>query len=429
MKPPQHPRLLGFFTLVFSLLAVAGCATIADHSEELPTISPASSTPGDDRIPLLLVSLDGFRWDFLNRGVTPHLQAIADRGVRAEKLIPSFPTKTFPNHYTIVTGLYPGHHGIIANNMWDDGLGSFSLSNREAVRDGRWYGGEPIWVTAERQGLLTAPFFWPGSEAAIGGTRPTFWKAFDDNFPNQERIDQIFAWLNLPTDQRPTLLTLYFSDIDHAAHRYGPDNQVELNAALAGIDETIGSLVSGLEERNLTERLNLLIVSDHGMATNPADQQIFLDDYTELDAVRVIDWTPILTVEPIDGDVESLYGRLAGAHPHLKVYRREELPERFHYKDNPRVPSLVAVADDGWRITTRGWLKRHPDATGGGEHGYDNQLDSMGAIFIAAGPGLRSGVSVPPIANIHLYELMCHLLDLEPAPSDGDIETLRGLLR
>ncbi len=404
-----------FFIVMVALLAAA-CT---------PAVPPAPSVPlGQQRV--ILISLDGFRADYLDRGRSPNLKRLADRGVRAEWLTPAFPTKTFPNHYTIVTGLYPEHHGVVANSMRDPALGSFRMSDSIAVRDARWWGGEPIWVTAERQGKRAAAFFWPGSEAPIGGIRATRWMRFDDTFPNAARIDSVLTWASLPEETAPVITTLYYSDVDHAGHDAGPD-AAATDSAIMRVDSMIGRLVDGLAARALTDRVNILVVSDHGMAPTPADKLIVLDDHIALADVEVVDWTPVGMLIPRPGKDDEVFAKLKSASPHLQVYRKHEVPARFHFNVHLRITPLVLVADEGWSITSRnrvaGWRARSAG------HGWDNELTSMRAIFVAAGPAFRVGQRVPAFQNIHVYPLMTHILGLTAAPMDGSLDSVRVLLR
>ena len=395
-----------------------GCATLRENR-------PAA---GSYR-PVILVSFDGYRWDYTERVPTPHFDAMAARGVRAGRLIPAFPTKTFPNHYTIVTGLYPGTHGLVANNIWDpDREVRFGLSRRDQVADGRWYGGEPVWVTAEKAGLVTSPHFWPGSEAEIGGMRPTYAGAYDGSIPDEERIDMLLRRLAQAEETRPVFATLYFSFVDDAGHRYDPDGSPEVSAAIARADELLGRLVAGLESLGLGDHAELVVVSDHGMSSNARDRAIFLDELIDLESVRVVDWSPVASIWPREeAHTEEIYDSLR-ADPHLSVYRRGEAPERWRYRESPRIPPILAVADDGWVITTRRRFPGQPREYPAGSHGYDNALTSMGALFLATGPSFGSGVVVDEIENIHLYELLCHLLEIEPAPNQGSLAALSGLL-
>jgi len=380
---------------------------------------------------LILVSFDGWRWDYFDRTKTPNLHALAARGVRSEGLIPSFPSKTFPNHYTIVTGLYPEHHGIVSNNMWDDAIGEKFTMSGATAKDPRWWGGEPLWVTAIKQGQRASSMFWPGAEVEIRGVRPTEWMPFDDDFPNADRVKQVLTWLSEPEAQRPQFITLYFSDVDTVGHTDGPNSQATLDAA-ERLDAHLGDLIAGIKTRGLADQANIVIVSDHGMSQQSVDRKIFLDDYVDLSTVTVVDWSPVLHIAPKTGTVDELYKKLKGRHPELEVYRRDELPEYLHFAGSPRIQPITAIAADGWGITT--WAKfdeakaKNDKHLSGGEHGYDGRYLSMHGLFVAAGPGVRQGVVVPEVENIHIYELMCRMLGLKPAKNDGDDRLVRQVL-
>ena len=377
---------------------------------------------------ILLISFDAFRWDYPEKADTPNLDFLIKTGVRAKSLIPCFPTKTFPNHYSIVTGLYPANHGIIANNMYDPKMDErFSLGNRDAVRDSRWWGGEPIWVTAEKQGLVTAAFFWPGTETKIKNIQPKYWFPYDGSVPNEQRVDQVLKWLDLPEAKRPQFITIYFSHLDDVGHRANPDSK-EVSEAIHHVDVLLGRLIDGLKTRNIFNKINLIIVSDHGMAATSRDKIIFLDDYIDISDVDVLEWTPFLALNP-KHDSETIYDRLNKAHPHLKIFRKEELPDRFHYKNNRRIPAIIGLADEGWSISTHSYVDERPHYGEGGNHGYDPALKSMGATFIARGPAFKSGLVVEPFLNIHLYELMTAILNLPPAPNDGSLDSVRVMLQ
>jgi len=378
---------------------------------------------------VLLISVDGFRWDYFQKADTPNLDKLIEEGVKAESLKPVFPSKTFPNHYTIVTGLYPEHHGIVSNRMYDPNMNAyFSLGDRNAVSDGRWYGGEPLWVTAEKQNVISATYFWPGSEAEIEGIRPSYWKEYNGRTPNSERISQILKWLELPEEKRPRFLTLYFSDTDNAGHRYGPDSP-EVVEAIRKIDQNMGELIAGLKARDWFDKINIIITSDHGMTATSKDRVIFLDNYISLDDVDVIDWSPVLALRPKEGKLEAVYQALKNANSHLAVYKKEEIPERFHYRDNPRITPIIAIADEGWSITSHDYYSERPERYDGGAHGYDNELKSMQGIFIARGPAFKSGLKVPTFMNIHIYEMIAHILDIKPAPNDGSLDSVKVMLR
>ncbi|HEX6162931.1 MAG TPA: ectonucleotide pyrophosphatase/phosphodiesterase [Vicinamibacterales bacterium] len=382
---------------------------------------------------LILISIDGFRWDYLDRFRPPTLGELAKSGVRADGLIPEFPSKTFPNHYTIVTGLRLARHGIISNNMRDANIaGEFSLSNRQVQQDPRWWGGEPIWNTAEQQGLKAGAMFWPGSEAVINGRQATYWMPFDDDMPNSARVNRVLGWLKLPEGQRPSFLTLYFSDVDSAGHRSGPDS-ADVQDAVQRVDSEIGNLVAGVKAAGLADHVHYVIVSDHGMAGVSPERTIVLDEFIDVEQVEVVDWSPVLALTPKDGDVEKLYAALKGKHPSLDVYRSSELPAELRLAGHPRLPPVIGIAKEGWSITSRRNLRRWVEdkirSLARGEHGYDPRVQSMHGLFIANGPRLRSGLRVAAFENVHIYELMCAILGLQPAKNDGDPAVTRDMLR
>ena len=376
---------------------------------------------------VILVSLDGFRWDYLGRAPTPNLDRLIARGVRARWMTPVFPTLTFPNHYTIVTGLYPEHHGIVGNRFVDPTGTRFAYTDTVAVRDPRWWGGEPVWVTAERQGVHAGTHFWPGSEAVIGGVQPSFTKRYDGTVPNASRVQTLLSWLDLPGDRRPRFLTLYLSDADDAGHRNGPDAP-EMLGAIRAVDSAVGLLVRGLERRRILGRVNIVVVSDHGMAPTSPQRLVYVEDYVDTARVDLIQSGALVMVSPRDGAVDRLYEALRRA-PHVAFFRRADLPARLHYSSNPRIAPIVGLVDEGWEFTTHGAISRRQGGFDGGEHGYDSALPSMRAIFIAAGPAFRRGYVAEPFQNIHVYELICAVLGLRPAPNDGSLDSVRVMLR
>lgn len=405
------------------LLVVAVAAGCAVRSSRQPAPPPPV---------VILISFDGWRWDYHTKAPAPHLERLMARGARAEGLIPSFPSKTFPNHYSIVTGLYPGRHGIVANNIKDVATGrTFSLGRQDEVRDPMWWGGEPIWVSVQRRGRIAASMFWPGSEAPIGGMRPRYWNAFDDSYPEQERINQVLRWLDLPLAERPSFITIYFNDTDDAGHDAGPDSPA-VRAAITRMDGYLGQLVEGLDARGLTAGVNLIVVSDHGMVSVSSDRVVVLDDYISIDDVDVVDINPTLGLFPRPGREDEVHRALAAAHPRLRVYRREDTPEHWHYRDHPRIPPIVGVVDEGWQVLTRDTVERIRTgrvATPGGQHGYDPTAVSMQGLFVAAGPAFKPGATVPAFENVHAYSLLANVLGIPAAVNDGDPVVARSLLR
>lgn len=358
----------------------------------------------------------------------PNLERVIARGVRAEWMIPSFPTKTFPNFYTIVTGLYPGHHGVVSNNIFDAATGRrFSLARRQEVQDAMWWGGEPIWVTTARAGQRSATMFWPGSEAPIGGAHAAYWLPFDDRMPGGERVARVLQWLDLPAGQRPTFLTLYFEQVDNAGHRA---DSTQIDSALLQVDRWLGDLLDGLNSRSIAGRVNVVVLSDHGMSTTSRERTIVLDDYISPDDVEVVDLSPTIGLNPKAGKEDAVYAGLQRA-PHVRVYRKRDSPERWHFRNHARIPAIVGVVDEGWQLLRRSAVEaidagKRLRVTG--EHGHDPQDPSMRALFVGAGPAFREGVVVPPFENVSLYNVFARILGVTPAPNDGDRAVVDRLL-
>ncbi|UXI67078.1 ectonucleotide pyrophosphatase/phosphodiesterase [Tahibacter amnicola] len=385
-----------------------------------------ASAPAD---PLLLISIDGFRADYLDRGVTPHLSALAATGVRAEGLRPSFPSLTFPNHYTLVTGLYPDHHGIVHNVIDDAANGRhFVYNNARTTADPAWWGGEPIWVGAERQGIRSATMFWPGSDVAIAGVRPSFWRPFSRSVTPDERVDAVLEWLSLPEDQRPRFITLYFEQVDRAGHDVGPDSP-DLGQALRQIDAAIGRLFDELDRRGLRGRLNTVVVSDHGQAPSSPQQVMTIDDEIDINRIEPVTVGVVAGFRPRPGQQHYADSTLLAPHPHRQCWRKSEIPTRLHYGRNERIPPIVCVAAEGWVFATRAWEDRHAAGHSRGEHGYDPALPSMRALFLAQGPAFKARQVIPVFDNIDVYPLLTHLLKMQPARHDGTLATLAGILR
>jgi X-X-X-Leu-X-X-Gly heptad repeat protein len=380
---------------------------------------------------VILVSLDGFRYDYPQRYQAKHLLEMAARGASApEGMLPPYPSITFPSHYTMITGLYPEHHGIIANTFYDPARKEVygGGSDPKAVSDGTWYGGTPLWVLAEKQGMRSASFFWVGSEADIQKTRPTYYLKFDGTFPNGKRVEQVLAWLRLPPEQRPHFITLYFGDTDAAGHRFGPDSP-QVADAVHELDNQIGKLVDGIKQLNLP--VDLIVVADHGMA-NVKGAPIVLDQYglkTGLFEQIVRD----RLYPKSDAAAQQAYEELHGKSDKFLVYRRALVPPELHYDSNPREGDPVVVATGPYFITATTNLQG-PERVPVGAHGYDpTKVPEMKAIFFAAGPDIRSGVKVPPFENVDIYPFIAKILGLDitklpTGPIDGTLAPLQSIL-
>jgi predicted AlkP superfamily pyrophosphatase or phosphodiesterase len=405
------------FLLLLGLLFVAALSA-----------SPAEARPVHRPPALILISIDGFRPDYLDRDITPNLSALARDGVRGS-IHPSFPSLTFPNHYTLVTGLRPEHHGIVDNTFEDPALSDkpFSMYSKDLVTDRRWWDqGEPLWVTARNQGLNTATMFWPGSEAPIHGVRPNEWKPFDKKMPSAARVDQVLAWLAAPPATRPRFVTLYFDIVDTAGHHGGPGSQ-EANKAIADVDTAIGRLVSGLKSQG-QEDTNIIVVADHGMADVGPDRVVYLDDLLPVSSFRAVAVGPVASIVPTPGHEAEVEGALLGDHDHFACWRKGLIPKRFHYGDNPRIPPIVCLAQTSWVVVTHARTAEHPVQLGGA-HGFDPTALEMQAVFVAHGPAFRRGVTLAAVDNVDIYPLMARVLHVRPRPNDGNLSEVIGVLR
>lgn len=400
-------------------LALAACA-----GKTPPPAAPAASVAAPAN-PVILISVDGLRADYLGRGITPNISALAKRGVTTPAMRPSFPSLTFPNHYTLVTGMRPDRHGIVNNTMDDAELGRFALSLKEAVGDARWWNqAEPIWVTAERAGIPTATMFWPGSDAAIRGVRPRNWLPFDGSMPEAKRVDQVLAWLDIMP--QAGFATLYFDTVDHDGHDFGPDSP-QVNKAVAEVDRQIGRLLAGLQARGITA--NIVLVADHGMAQVSDDRRIFLQDIIDPGAVKLVAGGAMASINFVPGKEAAARAALLKAHAHMTCWEKANIPAALHYGRNPRVPAIICAAEPGWMI----WMSPpRPDQQMralGGMHGYDPRDPSMAATFVAAGPAFRSGVVLPTFDNVDVHPMLLRLLGLPAMATDGNPRTLAPALR
>ncbi len=400
------------------LLGLAGCADVSLSSQ---AASVAREAP-----PFILVSIDGFRADYLERGLSPNLNTLAKEGA-VGAMRPSFPSITFPNHYTLVTGKVPDRNGIVANNMTDARRPGeiFKMSNKAAVRDAFWWDeAAPMWNTAMAAGKKVGVNGWPGSEAPIGGMRPTYYTVFDHDKTDDARVDQILAWMDLPADQRPSVYLLYFNVVDTVGHDFGP-NSPEVDAAITDVDEAIGRLRIGLKARGVDP--NLVIVADHGMAAISKDRAYFLEDYLPAGSYEALMTGAEAMLNPTKGHEADLDKLTHMTFPHMKCWHKANIPVRYsHYGHNPRVAEIVCLADVGWLVADS-----HANGIGykGGAHGYDQTAKDMAAVFIANGPSIKAGVQLKPFDNVDVYALEMKLMGLKPEPNDGKLSPLKPALR
>lgn len=387
-------------------------------------------TAGQNRTYSILISFDGFRWDYSNRGLTPNLDFIKNNGVSALSLKPSFPSKTFPNHYTIVTGLYPQNHGIIANNFINPINGKiYKIGDTSAVRDPEWYKGEAIWETAKRQGVKTASYFWPGSEVNQVSRRPDYYEKYEHLKDYNLRIEGVLNWLKLTYSERPELITMYFDAADTYGHNFGPDSK-EVNLAIMKLDSLIGKLFEGLKNINLIDSTNIIIVSDHGMTDISSDNIINIEEMLTGIDCAYWDMGPVMYLLPDKNLKEKVYSALKKSEKHFKIYKKSEMPDYFHFSDSYIIPELILVAEPGWSLVTNKDLKRYSSNYSGGNHGYDNNYLDMHGIFLAIGPDFKEGYKTGTLNNVDIYPLLADILNLFPNQKiDGKLESIKFILK
>ena len=388
----------------------------------------APQTRSSTYSPLILISIDGYRADYLARGQSPALAALAASGVRAEALRPAFPTLTFPNHYTIVTGLYPDHHGIVNNRMVDPAIAiPFVYKDAATIDNAAWWGGEPLWVSVEKQGGHAATVFWPGSDVAIDGVRPEHWLHFDITLSSEARVAQALAWLDLPEPQRPAFVTIYFDEVDRTSHTFGPGS-AQTDAAVARVDAALAQLLDGLKQRGLADTANLVILSDHGQALAGADKVEVLDRTIDLKDVDLVATGVLAGLAAKPGHEAEVERALLAPHDHMRCWKKSAVPARLHYGSNPRIPPLLCLANDGWIINTQKFMDHPNRHISLGEHGYDNEDPAMRALFVAHGPAFKRGLVVPEFDNVDIYPLLAAILRIKPAPNDGDFSVVKPIL-
>jgi len=305
----------------------------------------------------------------------------------------------------------------------------FTISNPEVVLDGKWWEGQPIWVTAEKQNQKAATYFWVGSESEIQETRPSYYEQYNSSAPHNGRVDKVVSWLKMAKADRPTFLSLYFSIVDSEGHAHGPDSP-EVEDAIEEVDRAMGRLISALKAENIFDELNIIVVSDHGMVKTDAQKVVYIDDYINLSDVSITDWYPVLGIWPSNGvSLDTLYNQLHGKHPELDIYKKEDLPEEFGYNSHRRIPPILGVLSESWAATDRAYYPNIVDRLNeGATHGYLPGLSSQHGIFLAHGPAFKSGTTLPAVKNVDIYELMCHILDLTPAPNDGSLDPFSSIL-
>lgn len=376
---------------------------------------------------VLLISLDGFRWDYLNRGLTPNIQSVIDEGVHAISLRPVFPSKTFPNHISIVTGMYPENHGIISNGFENPFSGDYyTIGNNEQTKNAEWYLGEAVWETLERNNITTASYFWPGTPLNLEYRTPSYFENYEHNRPYKTRIEGIINWLRLPEEKRPHFMTFYFHDTDSYGHEFGP-NSPELNKSIQRVDTLIGLVRQRINDIGMANKVNIIIVSDHGMTEVSPEKSINVDTILAGMEYKLHGSGPVMMVET--DDKETVYNKLKANEEYFKVYTKNKIPEYFHYSKHPFIHDIILVAEINWSLVDNAGLEKYGPYKGG-THGFEKDLIDMHGIFVAAGPLFREGFRTGTLWNIDIYPLICSMFKIEPRSNiDGSLERIGFILK
>ncbi|XP_037100831.1 ectonucleotide pyrophosphatase/phosphodiesterase family member 5 isoform X1 [Syngnathus acus] len=385
-----------------------------------PLVSPQGLT---ERPKLLLVSFDGFRWDYVNRVPTPNFHVLMQEGVTVEQVKNVYITKTLPNHYSLVTGLYAETHGIVANDMFDPVLNrSFSMETESLYESQWWEQAVPLWVTIQKSGGRSGAAMWPGSDVKIHGIFPTRYLPYNASVAFETRVEHLIKWFSAPDQEAVDFGILYWEEPDESGHDFGPESS-QMDGVIADVDEKLGFLLNELKKAGLYKKVNLVVTSDHGMTQLFPNKIIELDEYVSRDLYTLVDKSPVVAILPKEGKLDEVYNKLSDANPYMAVYRKDAIPERLHYRHNVRIMPILLEAREGWTI-----VQNRSTPLMLGNHGYDNTLRSMQPIFFARGPAFRQNYVKPTMLSVDLYPLMCHILAIPPLPNNGSLSDVRDLL-
>lgn len=376
-----------------------------------------------ERPKLLLVSFDGFRWDYIHRVPTPNFRRIMTEGVMVTQVESAYITKTFPNHYSLVTGLYTETHGIVANEMYDPVLNrSFSMETDSIYESQWWEEAVPLWITIQKSGGRSGAAMWPGSDVKIHGMYPNQYLPYNSSVSFETRVERLIEWFSAPKEEAVDFGVLYWEEPDESGHLLGPENSL-MDAVIVDIDEKLGFLINELKKAGLYEKMNLVVTSDHGMVQLSPYNIIELDEYVSRDLYTWVDKSPVVGILPKKGKLEEVYNKLANANPNMMVYKKEDIPEHFHYQHNTRIMPILLEAKEGWTI-----MQNRSGAFMLGNHGYNNSLRSMQPVFVARGPAFRQNYVKTSMSSVDLYPLMCYILSIRPLPNNGSLYNVKDML-
>lgn len=425
----KNSKRYAFFFILTVLLW--GCSTTSDHSSLVKTDPKGLQTNSEAAMKkpyVVMISLDGFRHDYIDMYKPPFLSSMVKKGIKSKSLISTFPSKTFPNHYSLATGLYAGNHGLVANRFYDPQWKEFyKLGDSSTTTNGKWYGGSPLWLSVRDQGMMSSSFFWVGSDANINGHYPNYYIPYDGRVKNETRVEQTIKWLMLPETKRPHYLTLYFSDVDSAGHRFSPFSK-EVETAVMEVDKQIADLYNKVQKLNL--KVNFVIVSDHGMIAIDNSRKVYLKDYVDTNKAHFQERGPLTLIYMKDQKDLKAYKKKLSKVPHTKVFERKDLPKKFHFSQTTRAGDLILLANPGAYIYPEKDKPQTPDDRAGGTHGYDPYTTKeMGGLFLAFGPSIKKKGVIKSFENVHVYPFVMKLLELPVKKKiDGKLSVLKPYL-
>lgn len=422
-------KLIYVLIFILSTVTLSSCKSNSKLVDSTTTINSKASLK---KPYLILISLDGFKWDYVDKYTPPNITNFIKKGIKAESLISCFPSKTFPNHYSIATGMYPDKHNIIGNSFYSDKKNTiYSISNRETVTDGSFYEGTPIWVHAEKENMVTASYFFVGSEADIQGIKPTYYRDYNGKIKNETRVTQVLNWLTLPEEKRPHLITMYFSDMDDTGHKYGPNNDEELKKSLINLDKNLGNLFKGVQKTGLP--VNIIIVSDHGMEELQTSKLIPIELIKNDSLFLTVNNGSFVNIYPKKGvETDFIYNSLKHKETHFKVYKTENAPGFEYIPKNKNWGSILLIPDLHYYFSEKKHIASLTEnkITAIGVHGRDPKQKDMHGILYAKGPAFKEGYVTQSVKNIHIYPLICKILGLTiPETIDGDLSQLQPVLK
>ena len=379
---------------------------------------------------VILISFDAFRWDYVNKGITPNINLLINDGVKASSLQMVFPTKTFPNHISIITGMYPENHGIIFNVFKNPFNGrEYNIGDSVEVKDSRWYKGEAFWETGRRQGIITASYFWPGSDLDLEYRRPNYFHHYEHKKPYKDRVKGVLNWLQLPSDKRPHFITMYFDLVDGVGHS-NDANSPEMNLAISSLDSTLGLLLSGLENIQIRDSVNIILVSDHGMTEVSTKKTVNVEEMLAGYKFASSNSGPAMMIQPNEDELKRVYSILKENENHYKVYLKNDIPLHYHFSKSPMISEILLVAEMGWAVITNKDLKWMKPDRYKGNHGYDNHQLDMHGIFVAAGPRFKNNYKTGTINCLDIYPLLCKIFNVIPNSNiDGHLERIEFILK